>query len=55
MKKKMDVLKKIDQFLVEEYAPIELEELYVILIKSTSKHKQEDNKGKENVVKSDRS
>lgn len=34
----------MDQLLIEEDSPIELEELHVILIKSISKHKQEDYK-----------
>jgi len=41
MKKNVSVLKKnMDQFFIEEDNPRELEELYVILIKSVSKHKE---------------
>ncbi len=44
MKKNMSVMKNMDQLLIEEDTPIELEELHVILIKSISKHKEEDYK-----------
>lgn len=39
MKKNMRLSKKIDQFLIEDNAPIELEELHVFLIKNISKRK----------------
>jgi len=43
MKKNVSVLKNMDQFFIEENNPRELEELYVILIKSVSKHKESAN------------
>lgn len=39
----MSVMKKIDRLLIEEHGHIKLEELHVILIKSSSQQKQEDN------------
>ncbi len=40
MKKNISVSKKLDQLLIEEDTPIELEELHVVLIKSISKRKE---------------
>ncbi len=43
MKRNVSVLKKMDQYFMEEDTIKELEELHVILVKSISKHKEDPN------------
>ena len=43
MKRNVSVMKRMDQYFMEEDTIKELEELHVILVKSISKHKEETN------------